>query len=94
MQKDELIQLHTLMLQLRTYLEEKCGNDGQSFKEYEELSVTPYHIYKSKREHALAVFTLGRGIADLLAHKGYPGFDKLSTRLNQMAERFRTSKHK
>ncbi|HEC86858.1 MAG TPA: hypothetical protein ENI49_03195, partial [Thermoplasmatales archaeon] len=26
MQKDELIQLHTLLLQLRTYFEEVCGN--------------------------------------------------------------------
>ncbi|HHH80055.1 MAG TPA: UPF0058 family protein [Thermoplasmatales archaeon] len=94
MQKDELIQLHTLMIQLRAYIEGTCGNDGSSFKEYEELDVTPYHIYKSKREHALAVFTLGKGIAQLLSHKGYPGFDKLSVRLQQMSERFKAPKQK
>jgi len=92
MQKDELIQLHTLMLQIKAYLEETCGNDGKSFKEYEELAVSPCQIYKSKREHTLAVFTLGKGIAQLLSHKGYPGFDKLSARLDQIANRFR--KHK
>ncbi|HEC94571.1 MAG TPA: UPF0058 family protein [Thermoplasmatales archaeon] len=94
MQKDELIQLHTLLIQLRAYIEEMCGNDGRSFKEYEELAVTPYHIYKSKREHTLAVFTLGKGIAQLLSHKGYPGFDKLSMRLQQMSERFKAPKQR
>ncbi|RLF38165.1 MAG: hypothetical protein DRN00_02285 [Thermoplasmata archaeon] len=94
MQKDELIQLHTLMLQLRAYFEETCGDDGQAFKDYEELDVNPYHIYKSKREHMLAVFTLGKGIAKLLSCKGYPGFDKLYTRLDQMAKRFKNPKNK
>ncbi|MCD6237079.1 MAG: metal-binding protein [Thermoplasmata archaeon] len=94
MQKDELIQLHTLLLQLRTYFEEVCGNDGHAFEEYERLAVNPYHVYKSKREHKLAVFTLGKGIAQLLSHKGYPGFDKLSSRLDQMAKRFRASRKK
>ncbi|KAA0009608.1 MAG: UPF0058 family protein [Thermoplasmata archaeon] len=93
MQKEELIQLHTLMVQLKTYFEKTCGdNDGKSFKEYEKLNVTPCHIYKSKREHTLAVFTLGKEIADLLSQKGYPGFDKLSARLEQMANRFRKKK--
>jgi len=94
MQKDELIQLHTLLLQLRAYFEEAWGNDGHAFKEYEELAVNPHHVYKSKREHTLAVFTLGKGIAQLLSHKGYPGFDKLSARLDQMAKRFRALKEK
>lgn len=92
MQKEELIQLHTLMVQLKSYFEKTCGNDGKTFKEYEELNVTPCHIYKSKREHTLAVFTLGKGIAELLSQKGYPGFDKLSIRLEQIAERFRKKK--
>ena len=88
-----MIQLHTLMVQLKTYFEKTYGdNDGNPFKEYEKLNVTPCHIYKSKREHTLAVFTLGKEIADLLSQKGYPGFDKLSARLEQMANRFRKKK--
>jgi hypothetical protein len=89
MQKDELIQLHTLLLQLRTCLERE--NDGHAFEEYERLAINPYHVYKSKREHKLAVFILGKGIARMLSHRGYPGFDKLSSRLDQMARRFKTS---
>ena len=59
MQKDELIQLHTFLLQLKTHLEDMVKNDGScAFQAYYKLDVTPYQVYKSKREHKLAVFKL------------------------------------
>ena len=91
MQKDELIQLHTLLLQIKTHLEEICGNNGCDFLEYSELDVTPHQIYKSKREHKLAVFTLGKEIATFLASDQYSGLGKVSTRLDQMAEKFKNN---
>jgi len=95
MQKDELIQLHTFLLQLKTHLEEIVENNGGAeFKPYIKLNVTPYQVYKSKREHKLAVFTLSRGIADLLSHNNCPGLEKISGRLVQMSERFMTEKEK
>ena len=51
-------------------------------------------MYKSKREHKLAVFTLSKGIADLLSNNNYPGLEKISGRLEQMSERFMTNKEK
>jgi len=95
MQKDELIQLHMFLLQLKTHLEDILTNDGiKEFLHYEKLDVTPYQVYKSKREHTLAVFTLSKGIADLLANSSYPGLEKISCRLEMMAERFMTDKEK
>jgi len=95
MQKDELIQLHTFLLQLKTHLEDiVTNNGGVEFKAYQRLDVTPYQVYKSKREHKLAVFTLSRGIATLLSNNNCPGLEKVSNRLEQMAERFMTDKEK
>ena len=95
MQKDELIQLHTFLLQLKTHLEDMVAeNGGAEFKPYQRLDVTPYQVYKSKREHKLAVFTLSRGIATLLSNNKCPGLEKVSSRLEQMAGRFTTEKEK
>ncbi len=95
MQKDELIQLHTFLLQLKTHLESVVDhNGGVEFKPYVKLNVTPYQVYKSKREHKLAVFTLSRGIATLMSNNNCPGLEKVSGRLNSMAERFMTDKEK
>jgi len=95
MQKDELIQLHTFLLQLKTHLEDMVPNNGGvEFQPYVRLDVTPYQVYKSKREHKLAVFTLSRGIATLLSNNKCPGLEKVSGRLDQMAERFMTEKEK
>lgn|GEM_PF-374421 len=95
MQKDELIQLHTFLLQLKTHLE--CmvkNNGGKEFIYYQKLNVTPYQVYKSKREHKLAVFALSKGIADLLSNNNHPGLEKISNRLDQMAIRFMTNKER
>jgi hypothetical protein len=95
MQKDELIQLHTFLLQLKSHLEEYLGHNGVAeFKRYQKLAVTPYQVYKSKREHTLAVFILSKGIADLLANNECDGLDNISNRLDLMSERFMTDKEK
>jgi hypothetical protein len=95
MQKDELIQLHSFLLQLKIHLEGMVENNGGSeFISYDKLNITPFQVYKSKREHKLAVFTLSKGIADLLSNNKYPGLEKVSNRLEQMSERFMTEKEK
>lgn len=95
MQKDELIQLHSFLLQLKIHLEGMLKNNGgNEFLPYDKLNITPFQVYKSKREHKLAVFTLSKGIADLLSNNKYPGLEKVSSRLEQMSERFMTEKEK
>ena len=95
MQKDELIQMHTFLIQLKTHLEDIVeSSGGPEFKFYTSLDVTPYQVYKSKREHKLAVFALSKGIADLLSNNDCSGLEKISNRLEQMSERFMTNKEK
>ena len=73
MQKDEIIQFHMFLLQLKNHLDDMVdNNDGLEFQSYDKLNVKPYQINKSKREHEIAVFTLSRGIVDLLSHNNYP----------------------
>ena len=94
MQKDELIQIHTFLFQLRSHLEQTCKNNGCEFEDYEKIDITPYQVHKSKREHTLAVFKLSKGIASVLSSDNGLGFEKISGRLEQMAERFMTEKEK
>ena len=95
MQKDGLIQLHTFLLQFKTHLEDIVENNGgHEFMLYGKLDVTPHQVYKSKREHTLAVFILSKGIGDLLSNNNCPGLEKTSNRLNQMSERLMTVKEK
>ena len=95
MQKDELIQLHTFLYQIRSQLEQICQNNGCNHNSYEKLEITPYQIHKSKREHKLAVFTLSKDIADLISNNnGDPGLEKIANRLDQMATRFMTEREK
>ncbi|MCJ7570533.1 MAG: UPF0058 family protein, partial [Candidatus Thermoplasmatota archaeon] len=95
MQKDELIQFHMFLLQLKNHLEEMVdNNNGLEFQSYDKLNVTPYHIQKSKREHKLAIFLLSRGIANLLSYNNYPDLEKVSNRLGEISERFMTKKEK
>jgi hypothetical protein len=96
MQKDELIQLHSFLFQLKICMEGMIENNGgNEFISYDKLNITPLLVYKSKREHKLAVFSLSKGIANLLSNNNkYPGLEKVSNRLGQMLERFMTEKEK
>ena len=95
MQKDEVIQLHIFLLQLKNQLGEMVDNyDELEFHSYEKLDVTPYQDYRSKKAHKVAVFILSMGIADLLSHNNFPGLEKVSNRLGQISERFMTEKEK
>ena len=66
MHKDELLQLHSLLCQVKRYFEE-CGLPlvGE-FHEYEGLAVSPQHIHKSKTDHKRAVFLLGKGLSEVV----------------------------
>ena len=95
MNKEELIQLHTFLLQLKNHLNNMVENKrGGEFQSYDRLNVTPHQIHKSKREHKLAIFTLSTGIAGRLSNNNCPGLEKVSNRLGQMSERSMTEKEK
>ncbi|WP_048055610.1 UPF0058 family protein [Methanotorris igneus] len=71
MHKDELIQLHQLLVYMRKYLEKKFGNEiNDAFKDYDNLNIHPHHIHRTKSEHIYAIFLLSSSIAKILSENG------------------------
>ncbi len=64
MHKDELLQLHSLLCQVKRFMEDANIPMTTEFGEYENLNVSPQHIHKSKTDHKRAVFLLGKGLAE------------------------------
>jgi len=81
MHKDELLQLHSLLCQMKRFFEESGVNLEGPFREYDDLSVSPQHIHKSKTDHKRAVFLLGKGLSEVVMT------DNLQTQ-RRMRERF------
>lgn len=65
MHKEELIQLHTYMAQMKRYFERHGVT--QEFDEYKALSISPVHIHRSKADHKRAIFILGGELASLMS---------------------------
>ncbi|HJJ28583.1 MAG TPA: UPF0058 family protein [Methanocorpusculum sp.] len=61
MQKEELIHLHMLMVQVKKYYESVSDNKVNT-EEYDALSISPIHIHKNKNLHRVALLTLGNEI--------------------------------
>ena len=90
MQKDETVQLHIFLFQLRTHLENMMeNNNSQAFLSYDKLDIIPHQIHKSKKEHNLAIFELSKGIADLLQENDSSVFKGIYGGLERMCNRFR-----
>lgn len=85
MHKDELIQLHTLMAQIKKYLESQ-GLE-HDFSEYEALAISPVHIHRSKAEHKHAIFVLGNHLASIMAEDEHSSMGRTSVRMQELAER-------
>lgn len=88
MHKDELIQLHTLMAQMKRYFE--CQGNDYNFDEYQLLSISPVHIHRSKAEHKHAIFVLGNELASLISDDEYSGVGRTSARMQELAARANT----
>ena len=71
MHKDELLQLHSLLCQMKRYFEDAGLPLRGEFREYDGLSVSPQHIHKSKTDHKRAVFLLGKGLSEVVM-QGHP----------------------
>ena len=61
MQKEELLHLHMLMIQVKKYYEH-VNHTPLLTPEYDTLGVTPLHIHKSKNVHRIALMTLGNEV--------------------------------
>lgn len=82
--KEELIQLHTLMVQMKKFFEEKGQGE---FSQYQSLKISPIHVHRSKAEHKHAIFVLGKEIASLMAHDEFSGPGRTQIRMHELASR-------
>ena len=89
MQKEEIIQLHTLFAQIKNELERQYSGRNEAFEEYDKFGVFPHHVHKSKDDHKKAVFILGKGIAQVFSHDKYSGAGRVAERLARMEARIR-----
>ena len=98
MHKDELIQMHTLLCQIKNYIEttnaeEAAGPPVQStFIGYKSMNISPIHVHRSKTEHKKAIFTLGKEIADYLSDGEENGASRMSGRMNDMLTKMERAK--
>ncbi len=82
MHKEELIQLHTLMVQMKKYFEDKGHGE---FSQYTSLKISPIHVHRSKAEHKHAIFVLGKEIASIMAHDEFSGPGRMQVRMQELA---------
>lgn len=59
MNKEELIQLHTLMVLIKDFFEQRGKGE---FSKYYSLQISPVHIHRNKYEHKNAIFILDKEI--------------------------------
>lgn len=87
MHKDELIQLHTLLRQMKNYFEGTGTETAARFEEYDTFGVAPQHIHKSKTQHKKAVFLLGKELAELVMDHEVvgPQGNRVVERFNRLA---------
>ncbi|MBW3584016.1 MAG: UPF0058 family protein [Euryarchaeota archaeon] len=86
MHKDELIQLHTLLCQMKNYFEGQTEGNPNRFADYAAYGVSPQHIHKSKSQHKKAVFLLGKELAELVMVEGEgPSSARVVERFSRLA---------
>lgn len=85
MQKDELIQLHTLLAQIKRHLESQSSEFD--FSEYRSLAISPVHIHRSKADHKHAIFVLGNHLASIISEDDLSGIGRTSVRMQEFADR-------
>ena len=83
MYKDELLQIHHLLMCLMKFLIEN-GAPKSYFKEYLEMDLSPHHIHKTKAKHKYAVLALASGISKALAENSEMVPQTLSQRLDRL----------
>jgi len=85
MHKEELIQLHQMLYDVKTYLE--TLNSNLKFTQYLSLKITPSQQHKSKMEHKYAIFVLGTEIANAMKDVDYTSSSRISARMKELADK-------
>ncbi|QCJ48077.1 MULTISPECIES: UPF0058 family protein [Haloprofundus] len=85
MHKDDLLELHEQMVIIMEYFRSQEGVDSSLFDPYDELSVEPSHVHKSKSEHKHAVFVLGNALASAMSDDEFSNAGRVGKRMEELA---------
>lgn len=83
--KEELISLHSMLTEVKVYIQGQ--NPDADFSEYESLEISPAHTHRSKMEHKYAIFILGNTIAKAMKEVDNPSAERMAARMQELAER-------
>ncbi|WP_330632361.1 UPF0058 family protein [Halocatena halophila] len=86
MHKDELLELHNQMVIIMEYFREQEGINSSLFDPYDELSVSPDDVHKSKSEHKHAVFVLGNALATAMSEDEFSSAGRIGKRMQELAD--------
>ncbi|MFB6134639.1 MAG: UPF0058 family protein [Halanaeroarchaeum sp.] len=86
MHKDELLELHEEMVDIKDQFLEFDHISEDDFAAYEQLEVDPSHVHKSKSEHKHAVFVLGNAIAAAMSEDEFSSAGRISKRMAELAD--------
>jgi hypothetical protein len=86
MHKDELLELHEQMVVIMEHFRSQEDVDSELFEPYEELSVDPSHVHKSKSEHKHAVFVLGNALATAMSDDEFSNAGRVGKRMQELAD--------
>ncbi|ERH01012.1 MAG: putative metal-binding protein [Halonotius sp. J07HN6] len=86
MHKDELLELHEQMVTIMEYFREQETVDASLFDPYDELTVEPDHVHKSKSEHKHAVFVLGNALATAMSEDEFSDAGRVGKRMKELAD--------
>ncbi len=86
MHKDELLELHNQMVIIMEYFREQDGINSSLFDPYDELSVSPDDVHKSKSEHKHAVFVLGNALATAMSEDEFSSAGRIGKRMQELAD--------
>ena len=86
MHKDELLELHEQMVMIMENFRAREDVDSDLFEPYEQLSVDPSHVHKSKSEHKHAVFVLGNALASAMSEDEFSNAGRIGKRMQELAE--------
>lgn len=86
MHKDELLELHAEMVDIKDHFASMEGIDASEFDPYEHLDVSPDDAHKSKSEHKHAVFVLGNALANVMSEDEFSDAGRIGKRMAELAE--------
>lgn len=86
MHKDELLELHAQMVEIKDHFKSMEGIDASEFEAYERLDVGPDDAHKSKSEHKYAVFVLGNALANVMSEDEFSDAGRIGKRMAELAD--------